>query len=270
MPLRLPEIDHRPLTRPPLEVVVFQVRFEQNLALVAGDTLLRLHEHLHGADGPYPRVESQQVVAAQMQIGPQGITQLPSPASQPVRGVRMRSDDGAWTVSVMPDFVALETTAYTTWADDCRARIQDILTAIDEHVHPRVEERIGLRYVNRISEPEVAVPADFQGLVSEGLLGAAADEFWTAGITGIQQQIEIHVSADIQCILRHGTIPRNTGFGIDGYLLDIDLFRQQPRRFNVDSIIACSDQLNDAATALFQNSLTSSYLDRLRESEVSR
>jgi len=268
MPLNLLAFDHQPLARSPLQVVVFQVRFEQNLAVEAGDTLLRIHDALRGPDGPYPRIETQQMVTAQMQIGAQGTTQFPS-AAQAVRVLRMRSDDGTWTVSIMPDFVSLETTAYTTWAGDCKERVKEILDAISEHVKPRVEERVGLRYVNRIVEPEVATPGDFQGMISDGLLGAAGDEFWTPGVTGIQQQIEIHVSAETQCILRHGTIPRNTGFGVEGYLLDIDTYRQQPRRFNVDAIVSTSDQLNDAATALFQHSLTSSYLESLRESEPS-
>jgi uncharacterized protein (TIGR04255 family) len=264
MPLHLPKVDHRPLARSPLAVVVFQVRFEQNLAVAAGDTLLRIHEHLRGPDGPYPRVESQQMVSAQVQIGSVGWAQ-PIPPTQPVRGLRMRSNDGTWILSVMPDFLSLETTAYTTWTQDFRHRVEEILEAINEHVRPRVEERIGLRYVNRISEPEVVTPADFRGLISNGLLGPAADDFWATGITGIQQQIEVHVDADIQCVLRHGTIPRSTGFGIEGYLLDLDLFRQQPRKFDLEHIVSSSDQLNEAATAVFHESLTPEYRERLYE-----
>jgi uncharacterized protein (TIGR04255 family) len=101
------------------------------------------------------------------------------------------------------------------------------------------------------------------------LLGPVADDFWNSGIIGIQQQIELHIHPGLQCVLRHGTIPRSTGFGIDGYLLDLDLFRQQPRKFDVSQIVAVSDQLNEAATALFRESLTSQYLERLGESVVS-
>src|SRR6266487_2489483 len=99
MPLHLPEVDHRPLARSPLAVVVFQVRFEENLAVAAGDTALQIHEQLGGPDGAYPRIESQQMLAAQLQIGPLGVTQV-GPSNPPTRGIRMRSEDGTWTLSI--------------------------------------------------------------------------------------------------------------------------------------------------------------------------
>jgi uncharacterized protein (TIGR04255 family) len=266
MPMTLPVLDDRPLGRSPLAVVVFQVRFEQNLSVGAGDTGLRVHDQLGGPDGRYVRVEPVQIMSSAVQVGPLGLSQVPS-SNMPSRGFRMSNEDGTLILSLMPDFVSIDNTAYGAWKDDFRVRVGELLEAVAEHVNPRVEERVGLRYVNRILEPEISVPADFRGIIADGLLGATADEFWSPGVTGSQQQLEIDVSDGIRCVLRHGTLPRSTGIGLDGYLLDIDVFRAQPRRFNVKAIIETCDKLNEAATAIFQGSLTASYLDRLREAE---
>jgi uncharacterized protein (TIGR04255 family) len=267
MPLTLPDVDHRPLAKSPLAVTVFQVRFEQNLSVGDGATGLRIHQQLGGREGLYPRVESQQSVTAQMQISPLGISPITA-SGVPARGLRMRDDAGTWVLSVMPDFASLETTAYTTWTNDFRERLIAILNAINEHVSPRVEERVGLRYVNRVIEPDVTIPSDFQGLIAPSLLGAVADPLWSQAVTSSQQQLEMDITDDIKCLLRHGTLPRSTGFGLEAYLLDFDLFRQQPREFNVENIVQAADDLNNTATALFQGALTGDYLARLREKEL--
>jgi uncharacterized protein (TIGR04255 family) len=263
MPLTLPALDDRPLARAPLAVVVFQVRFEQNLSVGDGDTGLRIHERLGGRDGLYPRVEPLQMLGASVQMGP-GLAPITSP-TVPSRGVRMRNDDGTLVLSLMPEFISIETTSYGSWKNDFRDRISEVLNALNDNIQPRVEERLGLRYVNRIVEPEVSSPADFRGIISDGLLGPIVDDFWSPGVTGLQQQLEIDVYDDVQCVVRHGTLARSTGIGLDGYLLDLDLFRQQPRRFDVKNIIETSDRINEAATTLFQNSLAPGYLEILRE-----
>ena len=263
MPLTLPALDDRPLARAPLAVVVFQVRFEQNLSVGDGDTGLRIHERLGGRDGLYPRVEPLQMLGASVQMGP-GLAPI-TPPTVPSRGVRMRNDDGTLVLSLMPEFISIETTSYGSWKNDFRDRISEVLNALNDNIQPRVEERLGLRYVNRIVEPEVSSPADFRGIISDGLLGPIVDDFWSPGVTGLQQQLEIDVYDDVQCVVRHGTLARSTGIGLDGYLLDLDLFRQQPRRFDVQNIIETSDRINEAATTLFQNSLAPGYLEILRE-----
>jgi uncharacterized protein (TIGR04255 family) len=165
----------------------------------------------------------------------------------------------------MPEFASLETTEYGMWSGDFRERLVDLIKALNENIKPRVEERVGLRYVNRIVEPNVSVPGDFRGIVSDGLLGAAADDYWSSGVTGAQQQLEIEVDGEIRCVLRHGTLPRNTGVGIEGYLLDIDVFREQSRRFDVGNVLSTIDRLNTVAATIFENSLAPDYLEGLRK-----
>ncbi len=55
----------------------------------------------------------------------------------------------------MPDHVSLETTSYTTWGDDFQPRLTALIEATATCVEPAIEQRLGLRYVDRIRELEL-------------------------------------------------------------------------------------------------------------------
>lgn len=65
-----------------------------------------------------------------------------------------RSLDGAWTVSFGRRFLTLHTLQYEGFADFQR-RLDDVLDVLAGVVGLQAVERIGVRYVNRISEPSL-------------------------------------------------------------------------------------------------------------------
>jgi uncharacterized protein (TIGR04255 family) len=262
MPLKLPPVDDTALANPPLEVVVAQVRYEQSLAVSDSATVRKIHEQLGGRSGPYPRAESQNTVSAKFELGPAGLRS--NVQSVPSRGYRFKSSDGSWIVSVMPEFTSLETTAYTTWSGDFEKRLVDLLRAINEHVQPSTEERLGLRYVNRLTDESRQEPGDWIGAVSDKLLGPVADPDWADATRAYHQQLDLDVGDDIGCTVRSGFIPKD-GEGVDGYLLDFDVYRSYPGSFDVTRICEAAKTFNRTALALFQWSLTPEYLSALRE-----
>lgn len=263
MPLQLPDAESAALSRPPLGVVVCQVRYEQTLRASDVDAGLTIHEDLGGREGSYSVVEPQQQLATQIELGPAGLASL-SNAGVPRRGWRIRSSDQTWGITLMPDFVSLETTAYRIWDGDFRDRINAVLLSVEKNLHPRGIERIGLRYVNNITEPDRPEPADWAEVIRPELLGPVANSFWSSGIKAFQQQIELDLEGDSRCIFRQGLVPGPTG-EIEGYLLDYDIFSQYPQRFDVENVMGMLDSFNRAALALFQNSITPDYLTILRE-----
>jgi len=268
MPLVLPSVDATELRRSPLAIVVFQLRYEQNLAVSDGEVALAIHEQLGGRDGIYERIEPQQMVAAQVEFRAGGdLAPISGSTSVPSRGWRLRTASNDWVASIMPDHVSLETTAYTTWSGEFRVRVVDLLRAFPDHARPRIEERLGLRYIHRLSEEGVTTPDDWVNIVSSDLLGPIGHSFWGPGIENFQEQVQLDLADDLQCLFRHGLIPASDGAGFDGYLLDYDVFRQSPRRFQIDDVEATLDRMNRSALALFQASLEPEYLDSLRGRE---
>ncbi|HZO64517.1 MAG TPA: TIGR04255 family protein [Kribbellaceae bacterium] len=264
MALTLPEADDTALARPPLAVVVAQARYEQNLALSDGATVLKIHSDLGGRAGQYGVIEPQQIVATQLEIGPAGVASIGSAQGMPARGYRLKSADGSWIASIMPEFVSLETTAYTSWSGEFSGRWAEVLKAVATHVEPRIEDRLGLRYVNHLKEPEFQEPKDWIGAIAPEFLGPTSMAHWAESTIGYQQQLELDAGDDIHCMIRSGFIPRSSG-GVEGYLLDIDVFRRSPRKFDADEILVASHHFNRTALSLFQRSLTPDYLSALRK-----
>jgi uncharacterized protein (TIGR04255 family) len=262
MPVSLPDTTDTELTHAPLAVVVCQIRYGQNLRVSDTDAALKIHEDLGGRDGQYPTIEQQNVMSAQVEIGPMGLASLGA-GGLAQRGWRLRSDDAKWVISVMPEFVGLETSAYTSWHGDFRDRLNALLTSIVEHVSPKIVDRIGLRYVNRLTDPDRTEMGDWVGTVVNELLGPIADASWAEGIQGFQQQIELELGLDRRCTFRQGIVLGEAG-GIEGYLLDFDVYRQSMERFDLSLVMESLDALNDDALALFQKSLTPEYLASLR------
>ena len=259
MPLALPDADATRLSKSPLEVVVAQIRYERAPHAGEGRVAVAVHESLGGAQGPYPNVDQ---VAEQMfnvTFGPAQVPQAEQAAGLPTW--RFASKDGAWTVSLTPDFVALETTRYTTWADDFRARLGAIVDAVAEHVRPVLSSRIGVRYIDRIAELDLTSPAEWEPYVAAELLGVARHPVLGPGVRQAQQQLLVEIDEDIACALRHGFVPE--GERLD-YLMDFDVFRQAGRPFDADEVKRTADTLNDYSLRLFHACVTPALLEALR------
>jgi len=264
MHLEFPATDPTPLKGSHLAVAVCQVRHESHPDVSNVDFGLEVHEALGGRSGAYARLEPQELHTGLFEFGPGGFS---SSDAGPSRGWRLRTRDGAWTVTLMPDHFSLETTAYTSWADDFRVRLQDALDALDKVVKPRARQRLGLRYINRLPLPESGQMHDWQEQVAPELLGVLNHSLLGPGVRTLQQQIELQVDDEIDCVFRHGTLKDANQLKTTGYLLDYDVFTQEPERFGVEKMLSMADRLNSAALAMFQTSLTPAYLATLRRSD---
>jgi uncharacterized protein (TIGR04255 family) len=263
MALDLPVPDKTPLRRSPLQLVVCQVRFDEIFSVNDPRAVLALHKALGGPKGKYPKSESIQIQMTQVQVGPggpEGAQTLP-----PQGGRRFKSQDDLWTITLLPTHVALETTAYTSWEGDFQNRLFELIDAIDEHIGPTIEERIGLRYINQLTEPTAVSPGDWHGYVAAELLGVILHPAIGPGVSNTLNQVNINFGEGLGCLLRHGAVPDPGQPGKTNYMLDLDTFRQQPRDFLAQDIKSCADELNDLVLRLFQQSITPELYKFLKE-----
>lgn len=262
MVAHLPSPDPAPLSGTHLELVVCQLRFESHPSASDIEVGLALQSKLGGRDGSYRHLEPQEMRTAVVELNPNGLFNTQAPST---RGWRMRSRSGDWAVSLMPDSVSIETTAYTVWEGDFRERLDDIVNAVEDIVAPRAQERLGLRYINRIPSPDAPTEASWADLIAPEFLGPLAHPALREGIISTQQQTEIQVDDRIQCVMRQGLLKDVSGTTANSFLLDFDLFSPEPEIFKPESALELADQLNLAALSMFQLSLNSSYLAHLRE-----
>lgn len=260
MAVELPAPRRGRLRYAPLALVVCQVRFELQAASFAPSHMFAIHEALGGARGLYPKVEEMRAGGFTVQVGPNGLMSGDTPV---LSGYRLQSDTSDWFVSLMPDHVGLETTRYTTWDDDFKERIRSILEAANAVVGPQTEQRVGLRYVDRITRPMVTHPAQLREYLIPELLGIALHETIGPGVRSSQQQVDIECSSDARCTLRHGYAADPTRNNALTYVLDWDIYREGIRPFDVPAIRDCLDGFDDLALRLFQATITPVMTDLL-------
>ena len=266
MPLPLPPPDRARLARSPLELVVCQLRFETQPEVAEAQIALAVHDALGGSDGRYPRLEPVAGQTINFTMGPPGAP--PAVSQQGMSGGwRYQSADGAWTVSLMPDHVALETTRYTQW-EDFSERMSELIDVTATHLGPGIEQRLGLRYIDRINEVDASTPADWKPYLVPELLGLVMHQQLGAAVTTARQQLVLDLGEGYSCGVNHGFVPGERDRL--NYLLDYDLFREGGRPLNVKAIGEALEILHEDAGKLFQASITPALYELLGEPAAER
>lgn len=260
MPLGLPAPDETQLPRSPLVLVVCQIRFEDMPAVSDARLVLKMQEALGGRAGEYPKVEKNVSQVVNVPVI-EGHVQAAVPQQQ--SGWRLSSTVGEKTIYLMPDSTSLETTAYSGW-EDFRSMLTRLVDAVCEYIDPALEQRLGLRYVNRITEPEVSHPREWRNYITPELLGPILHKRLGPAIKASQQQLDFDVSGEMQCSMRHGFFSDMARSGAPAYLLDFDVYRQGAHAFDRTNILETAEQFHRLVLQLFQQSITPRMHELLR------
>jgi len=255
-PLTAPSPEEVSLPEAPLVRVIAQVRFSSILAVRQAEFIAPFQEAIRG-DYPIMRKEHRQSI----HLGPQG-----ADAGETQVAWRFADADGFWRVSLAPEFVALETTAYSNRSDFIQ-RMRVALDAVEEHLHPAVTERVGLRYIDRVTGDELEhigdlVRPDMLGIVNTSLFQHAEHELSDAllRLPGAIQKIRArwgHLPAG-------ATVDPNAIEPIDerSWILDLDMFSIERRSFNRGSLVEDFGRFAKRIYAVFRWAVTEEFLRR--------
>jgi uncharacterized protein (TIGR04255 family) len=251
MALNLPPPDHRRLPGASLALVVCQVRFDEQPS-VREATIGK--PFLTAVQDEYPTPT--QLRGEQLTIG----LNLPgAPETTQLKGWRAASADGGWTVSLLPDSVAVETSAFTSFEEEMAPRLARLLAVTEELISPALSERLGLRFVNLLpplSDEEISV-SRWSEAVSEAFRGPAQTPGLADGLLSLESRTIFDGGGDMKAAVRwtFGTTDR--------LLLDIDVFRDVSRVFSAEELVAEAQRCNDLAVQLFYAALSTDMLEKL-------
>ena len=253
---RLTEV---PLANAPLVKVLTQVRFPVIAKIGTSEGIQGFQERLR-ARYPVTRQESPLALI----VGPAG------PIQSQLQGTvwRMSEADGPWTVVFAQDFVALETSSYST-RDDLLERWREVLDALSTlDPGPVVYDRLGVRYVDRVVGDEFV----------EGLSRMVRSEI--LGPTNIERSDgEVLVASVSQALFRlnsmqvkaaWGVVPENTVIvpGIEAvpersWMLDVDAFIEESgQMFSTERVVEETRLGAQRAYAFFRWVVTDEFLRR--------
>lgn len=232
----------------PLALVLCQIRWPefQHLRGDLSETAQAFGSMLDG----YPVISNLHEMA--YTITPEGVTQQPGE-----KIFQWHSIDGVWHISLSRRFVTLYCTTYTSFPDFLE-RLMSVLDALETQVKVPLIERVGVRYVNRVTDSRLV--ENLGEYLRSEVLGYS-------GLTGVSDEVRLESSAnqarylvhDAALQVRSGLVP--AGETVDpavpaaqvaSWVLDLDASSERLEPFDVATVIATSGRLSDFAYDFFK------------------
>lgn len=245
------------LSNPPLPLVLCQVRWPDLTQLQTGldDAAGRVGAKLEG----YPLHEQTREVA--ITLTPEGVTTGPGEVVH-----QWHSADKAWHVAMTRRSIAAFCTSYTSF-DEFAHKLKSALDAVASTLDIPVIERVGVRYVNRITDP--ATLGTLESTLNPAVLGLAALRPSSSEVVRLTSlnQIVYSVGRD-RLQVRSGLLapgetvdPAVPPVTTSSWILDLDSFRESLGGFDSKEVIDVVGRLADINYDFFKLVATDQYLE---------
>ena len=229
----------------PLELVVCQLQFAESVKASSQDVGEGMRDALSAAFGEY----------ALERFAPQAVFQLAIGQGAPTEMPGWRLNSGPWSVTITGEALTIETSAYSEWPE-FRSVFEVALDTVAKQATPTSEQRLGLRYVNRIERRDVQRPNDWTPWIQPWILGSVAHEGLGEAVLSIQQQVDFDAGEGLRTTLRSAIYSDAARRGRAICLLDFDSYRLGYRRFKSKDILETCDGLRRLTLKMFQASIT--------------
>lgn len=243
-----------PLTDAPLVRVIAQVRFPEILSVERRDFVAPFQDAIRSI---YPVLRQEQMQG--VLFGPDGVA-----AAKQQTAWRFSDVEGNWRVSLTPEFLALETTKYLSRADFF-GRLKLLVETLEERINPGQVDRLGVRYIDRITGDGVDDIAKLVRTEVRGIAGTAA-----ATHVGHTLTETMFVQGDSSLVARWGCLP--PGVSVDpsaiepsqekSWILDLDMFSTAPVPFVAERILAEAQRYAERIYTVFRWAVTDEFLMR--------
>lgn len=247
------------LAKAPIEVAIIEVRFSSTMSVITPEIALSVRDALVAATGlEYPTIQQTSRKQWNVDFGIEPAVRV----EQEVHGWQVVSADARRSITLFPDSFLLQTNEYERWSTTLREPLAVLGQLLESILDAQIIHRVGLRYVDRFDGAGTEIDG-WRGRITESLLGPLLNDVFGSKVTGTQQQVEIELDAERGALLRHGRLFDGEMSSTD-YLLDIDVFDQRSRRFELKELLVTADRLNRTSLALFQACLVPEFLIELQ------
>lgn len=183
-------------------------------------------------------------------------------ASQMPRLHRFTTEDGARSISLQHDFIALRVTDYKRW-QDFRERFELAEREFRRLYEPQFYSRVGLRYRDTIIREDIGLKGRPWGDLIDrdlaGLLGHAEARTVTQTTGAVQMSLPEIEGA--QLTLQYGLQPKSEQLPCGAYTIDADIFTEQ--RTEPNDCFRLLGQFNRIAGNIFRWAISDTLRDAL-------
>lgn len=255
-PLTAPPPDEVPLKNAPLIRVIAQVRFPPILSIEKKDFVASFQEAIREQ---YPILQPEQTQT--FAFGPQG-------AVPPTLQITWRFTDTAnsWRVSLAPDFMALETTAYSSRRDFLE-RLENVLSALKQSFDPKIVQRFGLRYIDRLTGQ---ILEDIPSLVKPEISSMLSAQFREDIHKAMNEFLFAFPEGEERILARWGLVPADTTFDPNSiepiaersWIFDLDMSLSKKRDFNIAGLMNEGQYFAERIYTFFRWAVNDEFLRR--------
>lgn len=246
-----------------VETVVAEFRFGSGDADLPQQAAVEVWSRLGRAD--YPHLEPAQFQTLSVQVSP-GRTEQSTTTQH---GWSIANSDRTTSLIVLPSALVITLKQYERFSTSLGDLAREAFEAFVEVLDPVVIQRIGLRYINRLSSPDARDARFWSGSLSPAFSGPLSADMISHKVQVLQQQVGLNLTETASANIHHGVLPPENLAHPFGYLLDIDVFEEQTRALPDPDILNVLRQLNRTALALFSLVLSERYLTTLNPTELS-
>jgi len=243
-----------PLRDTPLVRVIAQLRFPEVLSVEQREFVAPFQEAIRST---YPVLRSEQTQG--LLFGQGGVSPGRSQTAW-----RFLDATAQWRVTLTPDFLALETTKYASRSDFLE-RLKVVVQALDEHIEPAQVDRLGLRYIDRISGTALDEISQLIRPEVRGIVGTVSAAHAAHALTESAFDVE-----NARVLGRWGLLPAGTTVDPTAieplqeksWLLDLDMFSTAPLPFDVDGVVENAQRYAERIYTVFRWAVTDAFLLR--------
>jgi len=255
-PLEGPPPTEVPLKNAPLIRVIAQVRFPVIASIENREFVGSFQEAIRG-EYPVLRPEKAQALI----LGPDGPV-----AIRPSTVWRFSETRGPWRVSLSPEFIALEAVTYSS-REDFLSRLERVLEALRRNIDPKVADRIGVRYIDRVTGANlISLPS----LIRSEVASVIGTEFSSHAQLAITESLFTLPDGAGELKGRWGLLPANATvdpaaidpIGEPSWILDLDAFMAQTRDFDVAALVTQARSFAERIYSFFRWAVTREFLTR--------
>jgi uncharacterized protein (TIGR04255 family) len=244
-----------PLVRAPLVRVLAQIRFPTINAVVDPAAVAPFQERIR-ATYPIGNKEVIQHLAFNAETA-QAIK------AEPESIWRFEDRDKQWRVSLSPNFLALETTRYTS-RKDFLDRMTTLIAALEQTLNPQLTQRVGLRYIDRIEDDAIDRLHD---LIKPEFLGA--QRLFSGAIRHALTDTQLNTDEGAVITARWGSLPPNATTDPNvlepakghSWVLDLDMFTDRQGDFTAAVLAPQLEAFAKRIYAVFRFMVTPTFLE---------
>ena len=167
------------------------------------------------------------------------------------------------TVTLLPSMVIVQNSKYerfsTGLAEPLRRALEPFVTATGVGVI----NRIGLRYINRLSASEATTPRYWAEQVNPEFAGPMRG-MMAPLVQSMHQQLQLRLDETAGARIQSGVFRETGSEERYSYLVDLDVYREQSIPFDANRCANLTRQLNRTALALFFRVLSPAFIEGLR------